>query len=83
MREVTADWDRKDRAIRCTVPPLSWMFNGGEGAEGSEAEQKGEDQEQEGSQEEVKSVAAGPTEEEVRQRQIAEKPIKIRITFNN
>jgi len=38
MREVTADWDRKDRAIRCTVPPLSWMFNGGEGAEGAEAE---------------------------------------------
>lgn len=63
MREVTADWDRKDRAIRCTVPPLSWMFNGGEAAEGEEVEQKVEDAEAEGEAEEVKSGAGGLTEE--------------------
>lgn len=39
MREVTADWDRKDRAIRCTVPPLSWMFQ----KEGETEEVKQED----------------------------------------
>jgi hypothetical protein len=59
------------------------MFNGGEAAEGEEAEQKAGDAEAEGDQEEVKSGAGGLSEEEVRQRQIAEKPIRIRITFNN
>jgi hypothetical protein len=81
MREVTADWDRKDRAIRCTVPPLGWMFNGGEGGEPGAEEEKVEQADGE-DQEEVKSDK-GPSDEEARQRVIAEKPIRIRITFNN
>ena len=36
---MTADWDRKDRAIRCTVPPLSWMFK----TEGEQEEDKQEE----------------------------------------
>lgn len=27
-REVTADWDRKLRCLKCIVPPLTWLFGG-------------------------------------------------------
>ena len=26
-RIVAADWDRKAKALRVTVPPLSWLYN--------------------------------------------------------
>lgn len=32
-REVTADWDRKKKCLKCIVPPLSWLWGGEELAE--------------------------------------------------
>jgi len=29
-REVTADWDRKRRCLKCIVPPLTWLWGGEE-----------------------------------------------------
>lgn len=29
-REVTADWDRKQRCLTCIVPPLTWLWGGEE-----------------------------------------------------
>lgn len=29
-REVTADWDRKLKCLKCIVPPLTWLFGGNE-----------------------------------------------------
>lgn len=29
-REVTADWDRKQRCLKCIVPPLTWLWGGEE-----------------------------------------------------
>lgn len=29
-REVTADWDRKLRCLKCIVPPLTWLWGGQE-----------------------------------------------------
>lgn len=27
-REVSADWDKKQRCLQCIVPPLTWLFGG-------------------------------------------------------
>lgn len=75
VREVTADWDRKDRAIRCTVPPLAWMFQ----KEGESEEIKKEEPEDGNEIEENQ----GPTEEEKHHLEVAKNPIRIKITFNN
>jgi hypothetical protein len=32
-REVTADWDRKKRCLKCIVPPLTWLWGGAEVSE--------------------------------------------------
>jgi len=92
MREVTAEWDRQDRAIRCIVPPLEWMFNS---VPGTPVLQKAESLEEEhdklntsgsGAQKEADESKAEVNElspEQMRHHAIAEKPIKIRITFNN
>lgn len=29
-REVTADWDRKKKCLKCIVPPLTWLWGGEE-----------------------------------------------------
>ena len=29
-REVSADWDKKQRCLKCIVPPLTWLFGGEE-----------------------------------------------------
>ena len=29
-REVTAEWDRKKRCLKCIVPPLTWLWGGAE-----------------------------------------------------
>jgi hypothetical protein len=29
-REVTADWDKKLKCLKCIVPPLTWLFGGAE-----------------------------------------------------
>jgi hypothetical protein len=29
-REVTADWDRKAKVLKCIIPPLSWLWGGEE-----------------------------------------------------
>jgi hypothetical protein len=29
-REVTADWDRKAKCLKCIIPPLSWLWGGDE-----------------------------------------------------
>ena len=39
-REVTADWDRKKRCLRCIVPPLTWLWGGEEVPEEKIAEVK-------------------------------------------
>jgi hypothetical protein len=32
-REVTAEWDKKSKCLKCIVPPLSWLWGGEEIAE--------------------------------------------------
>lgn len=32
-RQVTANWDRKQKALSCIVPPLTWLFGGEEVSE--------------------------------------------------
>ena len=27
-REVTAEWDKKTKSLRCIVPPLTWLWGG-------------------------------------------------------
>jgi hypothetical protein len=29
-REVTAEWDRKAKCLKCIIPPLSWLWGGEE-----------------------------------------------------
>jgi hypothetical protein len=29
-REVSADWDKRQRCLKCIVPPLTWLFGGEE-----------------------------------------------------
>jgi hypothetical protein len=29
-REVSCDWDKKARCLKCIVPPLSWLWGGSE-----------------------------------------------------
>jgi len=35
-REVTADWDRKLKCLRCIVPPYTWLFGASENNDGDE-----------------------------------------------
>lgn len=92
MREVTAEWDRQDRAIRCIVPPLEWMFNSVPGTPLLEKEEVSQEEPEKlnssGSgankeADESKAEISELTPEQIRHNAIAEKPIKIRITFNN
>ena len=39
-REVTADWDRKKKCLKCIVPPLTWLWGGEEVPEEKLAEAK-------------------------------------------
>ena len=39
-REVTADWDRKRKCLKCIVPPLTWLWGGEEVPEEKLAEAK-------------------------------------------
>lgn len=39
-REVSCDWDKKARCLKCIVPPLSWLWGGSEIEEEKLAELK-------------------------------------------